>query len=241
MAPRFTFVLVHGAFTDASSWWPITLRLSGSGHRVFAPPVGLRSFADDCSYIQRFADRVAGPVILVGHGYGAAVASVAGAAPSVRGMVFVAGDALETGESIAELRALFPRSEVEDHLVATALRAESDEAGTEISVEVDRFAFLVAEGMAQDEAHVLAVSQRPLAQSALAERAPAIAWRQKPCWGVVAAADRAVHPDLQRYGYRRAHARRILELDGPHLLMRTHPAQITELLLTAMADIDDLS
>jgi hypothetical protein len=66
-------------------------------------------------------------------------------APSVRGMVFVAGDALETGESIAELRALFPRSEVEDHLDATALRAESDDAGSEISVEVDRFAFLVAE------------------------------------------------------------------------------------------------
>ena len=29
-----TVVLVHGAFLDASGWWPIVLRLLDGGHRA---------------------------------------------------------------------------------------------------------------------------------------------------------------------------------------------------------------
>ena len=238
MAPRFTYVLVHGAFTDASCWWPVTLRLLGDGQRVLAPPVGMRSFADDCAYIRCVIDRIEGPVILVGHGYGAAVAAVAGSSPTVAALVFVNGYVLDGGESIAELRDLFPRVDIDRFVVASLFRDEKDAVGTELSIDIDRFPSLVAMDLSDDEARVLAVSQRPIAVTALSERAQAAAWRVKPTWGIVSDRDSTIHPELQRFGCRRAQARRILELDAPHFVMRTHPALIVELLLEAASEID---
>lgn len=237
MALRFTFVLVHGAFTDASCWWPITLRLLGSGHHVLAPPVGMRSLTADCTYIRCIVDRLDGPVILVGHDYGAAVAGVAGSSPNVVGLIFINGYVLDGGESIADVRDLFPSAEIARHLVAALFREEDDSVGTEISVDIEQFPLLVAEGLPDEEAHVLAVSQRPIAVTALSTRAPHAAWRRKPTWGVVSDGDRTIHPDLQRFGCRRAQARRILELDAPHFVMHTHPAKIVDLLLEAATDI----
>jgi len=237
MAPRFTYVLVHGAFTDASCWWPITLRLLGDGHRVLAPPVVMRSFAGDCAYIRAVVERAEGAIILVGHGYGAAVAAVAGSSSSVAGMVFVNGYVLDGGESVMGLRDLFPRADIDRHLVASVFRDENESVITELSIDIGQFPFLVADGLSDDEAHVLAVSQRPIAVTALSERAPEVAWRHKPSWGVVSDGDRTIHPDLQRFGCRRARARRILELDAPHFVMRTHPSQIVDLLLEAAIDI----
>ncbi|MBZ4486960.1 alpha/beta hydrolase [Microbacterium sp. cx-55] len=236
MSSRVTYVLVHGAFTDASCWWPIALRLLGSGCRVLAPPVSMRSLADDGGYIRRIARGVEGPVILVGHDYGAAVVAVAGSASNVAGTVFVNGYVPDSGESIAELRDLFPAAEAIPHLVASPL-SDGQEC-TELSVDIDRFPLLVAEGVSDDEAQVMAVSQRPIAVSALTERAAAVAWRGLPTWGVVSAADRVIHPELQRFGCRRALARRILELDAPHLVMHTHPAPIVDLLLDAATEIE---
>ena len=233
MAPRFTYVLVHGAFTDASCWWPITLRLLGSGHRVLAPPVAMRSYAGDCAYLRCLVDRIEGPVILVGHGYGAAVASVAGASSNVVGLVFINGYVLDGGESVTELRDLFPQVEITRYLVATLFRDETDSVATELSVDIDQFPSLVADGVAEDEAQVLAVSQRPIAVTALSERAPSASWRHKPTWGVVSDADRTIHPDLQRFGCRRAQARRILESGRTAFVTRTHPAEIVDLLLEA--------
>lgn len=233
----FTYVLVHGAFTDASCWWPITLRLLGNGCRVLAPPVMMRSYVGDCAYIRCVVDRVEGPVILVGHGYGAAVAAVAGSSPNVAGMVFVNGYVLDDGESVAELRDLFPAADVDGHLVRSSFHAEDGSVGTEVSVDIERFPFLVAEGVSEDEAQVMAVSQRPIAVTALSERATGVAWRHKPTWGVVSDEDRTIHPDLQRFGCRRARARRMLELDAPHVVMRTHPGRIVDLLLDAAVDV----
>lgn len=237
MALPLTYVLAHGAFTDASCWWPITLRLLGSGQRVLAPPVAMRSFEADCTYIRCVVDRIDGPVILVGHGYGGAVAAVAGSASNVVGIVFINGYVLDGGESITELRDLFPSVDLTRGLVASLFRDDTGATGTELSVDIDQFPFLIAEGLSEDEAHVLAVSQRPIAVRALSERAPAAAWRHKPTWGVVSDGDRTIHPDVQRFGCRRARARRILELDAPHFVMHTHPAQIVDLLLEAAADI----
>lgn len=237
MAPPLTYVLVHGAFTDASCWWPITLRLLGSGHRVLAPPIMMRSYAGDCAYIRCVVDRIDGPVILVGHGYGGAVAAVAGASTQVVGLVFTDGYVLDAGENIAELRELFPRADIARHLVTALFRDERDTVGTELSIDIAQFPFLVAEGLSEDEAQVLAVSQRPISVATLSERAPAAAWRHRPTWGVVSLGDRTIHPDLQRFGCRRAQARRILELDAPHLVMRTHPTEIVDLLLDAAADL----
>lgn len=225
-----TVILVHGAFLDASGWWPVVLRLLDGGHRVLAPAVIGRSFRGDCDYIRSFVERVDGEVLLVGHGYGAAVITVAGEAINVTGLLFIAGYALERGESIDELCSLFAPVEASAHLVPAPFRDRGGVRRTELTVAPDRFAHLLAEGMPSDESGVLAVSQRPIADSVFTERALGAAWRTKPSWGVVATEDRLVDPQIQRWGYRRAGCRTVTAIDGPHLITQTHAADIVRLI-----------
>jgi len=237
MTARTTVVLVHGAFLDASSWWPIVLRLLGAGHPVLAPPLVGRSFAGDCDYIRTFVERIDGKVLLVGHGYGAAVITVAGDAANVCGLLFIAGYALERGESIGEMRDAFAPADVSLHLVPAMFHDDHGLPGTEVTVAVDEFPRLLAEGLPADEASVLAVSQRPISVSALTERARGEAWRGKPSWGVVSMEDRTIDPDLQRFGYRRAHCRDVVALAAPHLVTQTHAAAIVGFIESILREV----
>jgi len=69
LTPTPTIVLVHGAFGDASSWWPVYDRLAGDGHTVLAPPNPLRGIPYDASFTPSIIDQIEGPVMLVGHSY----------------------------------------------------------------------------------------------------------------------------------------------------------------------------
>src|SRR5215212_9490217 len=103
-----TVVLVHGGFADASFWAPVIEDLQGRNIPVLAPPNPLRGLASDAEYIASFVDQIDGPVLLVGHSYGGAVISVAGAATeNAVGLVYVAAFALDEGESFAEIFAEF--------------------------------------------------------------------------------------------------------------------------------------
>jgi pimeloyl-ACP methyl ester carboxylesterase len=103
-----TVVLVHGGFADASLWTPVIKDLQDHDVPVLAPPNPLRGLAHDAEYIANFVNQVDGPVLLVGHSYGGAVISVAGAStPNAVGLVYVAAFALDEGESFAEIFAQF--------------------------------------------------------------------------------------------------------------------------------------
>jgi len=65
----------------------------------------------DASYIANVADEIDGPVLLVGHSYGGAVITVAGSlAPNTLGLAYVAGFALDEGESTLDVSGRFRRS-----------------------------------------------------------------------------------------------------------------------------------
>jgi len=237
MAPSPTIVLVHGAFADASSWWPVTLRLLGADHAVLAPPVANQSLLDDAAYIRAYVEQIDGPVLLVGNGYGGAVITVAGTAENVVGLVYVAGYALEVGETVADLHSSFSGSAANPYLECGVFPDQLGRGTREISVRVDRFREYVAEGLPEDEMQVLAVSQRPVAELALLEAATDSAWRSKPTWGIVTGADKTIDPDLQRFAYARAAARSILELDAPHLVMQTHPVEVGRVITDALLEL----
>jgi pimeloyl-ACP methyl ester carboxylesterase len=104
-------------------------------------------------------------------------------------------------------------------------------------VRVDRFHEYLAADLPDDEMQVLAVSQRPVAELALLEAATESAWLSKPTWAIVAAADKIIDPELQRYTSTRAAARGILELDAPHLVMQTHPAEVEAVITGALEEL----
>ncbi|PPF54211.1 MULTISPECIES: alpha/beta fold hydrolase [unclassified Rathayibacter] len=235
--PAPTIVLVHGAFADAASFAPVTRILLDAGHAVRVPAVPNRSLLGDAEYLRSFVEQLDGPVLLAGHSYGGAVITVAGAAENVVGLVYLAAYALEEGESLGQLQGAFPDSDLPANLVYTPFPIDGAEPGTDVSVAVSAFPEVFAAGIDPAEAAVLAVGQRPLAALAFGEAAPVAAWRTRPSWGVVAAADRTINPDVERFGYRRAGVRSVVELDAPHLVMRSHPEEVARIIADAAAEL----
>jgi pimeloyl-ACP methyl ester carboxylesterase len=237
MSKNPTIVLVHGAFADASSWAPVTLRLIEGGHTVFAPPVFNRSLVADAAYIRSFVEQIDGPVILAGHSYGGAVITVAGVAENVVGLVYVSAYALDEGESLGQLQGGFPDSDLAANLVYAPYPIEGSDPGTDVSVKIEAFPAVFAAGVASEDANVFAVSQRPLSAIAFGEPASVAAWKTKPSWGIVSSADHTINPDVERFGYKRAGLRTVIEIDAPHLVMQTNPTEVAKFITEAIAEL----
>lgn len=232
-----TIVLIHGAFADAASFAPVTRILLDQGHTVRVPAVPNRSLLGDSAYIRSVVEQIDGPVLLAGHSYGGAVITVAGAADNVVGLVYVSGYALDEGESLGQLQGGFPDSDLAANLVYTPFPIEGAEPGTDVSVVVEAFPDVFAGGVDRAVSEVLAVSQRPLAALAFSEEAPVAAWKTKPGWGIVSTADHTINPDVERFGYRRAGLRSVIEIDAPHLVMQSHPAEVAKVIADAAAEL----
>ena len=233
-----TIVLVHGAFADASSWASVTRRLLDHGHTVLVPPVYNRSLAEDGASIRAFVEHIDGPVILAGHSYGGAVITVAGAAKNVVGLVFVSAYVLDEGENIGQLQGRFADPDLAAGLTYSHYPVPGKEDGTDVSVNIDEFPRLLAEGIVLKQAQVLAVSQRPLSAAAFGEPASVASWKTTPSWGIVSMADRAINPNVEQFGYERAGVRGVTEIDAPHLVMLTHPIEVAGVIEAAARETD---
>lgn len=232
--PTPTVVLVHGAFADASSWTGVIKELKNDGIRVIAPPNPLRGLASDAAYIASVAGQTDGPVVLVGHSYGGAVISVAGAAENVAGLVYVAAYVTEKGESLGELQDRYPLSPLGSNLTEWTYPVEGAEPAVEFTVEAEAFPEIFAADVPAAVTEVLAVAQRPLAAAAFTEKAATAAWHTKPSWALVAGADQAINPDVQRFGAERAGAT-VVELDGAsHAVAVSRPKEVADLIRDAV-------
>jgi pimeloyl-ACP methyl ester carboxylesterase len=226
-----TVVLVHGAFTDASSWRLLYRELAGDGVRITAPPNPLRGIGGgDAEYTKSVVAQIEGPVLLVGHSYGGALITAAGAADNVVGLVYVAGFAPDEGETLTALQSNFPATPAGAYFTPSAL----PDGGTDFFLEPRGFREAFAADLAESEASFMAISQRPLSAVALGEPAPAPAWRSKPSWGVLPTADRAIHPDLHRFSYDRMGAM-VTEVEGAsHAVMLSRPDVVGEVVREAV-------
>ena len=74
-----SIVLVHGAFSDGSSWKKVIPMLEDEGFTVTAVQNPLRSLAEDVATTKRVIEAQRGDVVLVGHSYGGAVITDAAA------------------------------------------------------------------------------------------------------------------------------------------------------------------
>src|ERR1700733_4776881 len=212
-----TIVLVHGAFTDASSWRRLYDDLTRDGLMVKATANPLRGIGFDADYTQTVIAQIDGPVLLVGHSYGGAVITAVGNADNVVGLVYDAGYAPDEGESLPELGSNFPASLAGPYLKPSAL----PEGGTEFTLDPSGFRDVFAADLPAEDAAFTPTAHRPLAAVAFTEPAPAPAWRSKPSWAVLPTADRAIHPDVHRFSYDRIGAT-VTKVEGAsHAVMHT--------------------
>jgi pimeloyl-ACP methyl ester carboxylesterase len=228
-----TVILVHGGFADASFWTPVIQRLQANGIPVLAPPNPLRGLASDAEYIASFVNQVDGPVLLVGHSYGGAVISVAGAStPDAVGLVYVAAFILDEGESFGEVFAGFPDTPLLTAVRPSTYPIANGETAVELSIAPELYQSAFAADLPSEVTEVLAVMQRPFA-AIFEDRAQAAAWKTLPSWAVVATADNAIHPDAERHMARRAGAETI-EVDASHSIALSQPGAVADLIQTAV-------
>jgi pimeloyl-ACP methyl ester carboxylesterase len=233
---RPTVVLVHGAFADGSSWNGVIERLQAEGIRVTAPAVPLRGISNDSAYIASLIDQTPGPVILVGHSYGGAIITNAATdADNVVGLVFVSGFAPDEGERLGEIE-----DGSKDSVLSTAqvpLRyptGEGQQTAVEIAVDPEKFHDAFAADLPEEQAAVMAATQRPVAESAFSEPNGEPAWKKLPSWAVVARGDKAAGADVVRSMAERAGAE-ITEAEGSHVIMVSKPQVVAEAILSALA------
>ena len=228
-----TVVLVHGGFADASFWAPVIEDLQAHDVPVLAPPNPLRGLAHDAEYVASYVNQIDGPVLLVGHSYGGAVISVAGAStPNAVGLVYVAAFALDEGESFGEIFAEFGETPLVGAVRPSSYPLADGETAAELTIAPDLYQEAFAADLSSDVTRVLAVSQRPFA-AIFDDRAEAAAWKTLPSWAVVATSDNAIPPDAERHMASRAGAQTI-EVDASHSIALSQPAAVAELIRTAV-------
>jgi pimeloyl-ACP methyl ester carboxylesterase len=217
-------VLVHGAFADGSCWSKVIPSLQAKGYNVVAVQNPLTSLANDVTAARRAIAQMDGPVLLVAHSYGGMVISEAGNDPKVAGLLYVAALVPEDGQTANQVNAMMPTTGIEKEFVVSA------DGFVTLSLQTvnDRF----APDASLEERRLIHATQVPLAASAGEEKVISAAWKSKPSWFIVAAQDKVISPDLERFKSKLIKATTI-ELNSSHVPMISQPKKVTDFIVSA--------
>ncbi|MFC9674886.1 alpha/beta fold hydrolase [Streptomyces sp. NPDC056949] len=225
-----TILLEHGAFADASSWNGVIARLHADGYPVVAAANPLRGPHTDATALRGVLDHIKGPKILVGHSYGGSVISEAAANdPEVKGLVYVAAFLPAPGESALELTNKYPGSTLPGALAPVPVTNPDGSKGTELYIQQNKFRHQFAADVSEAKSALAAAGQRPIAQSALEEKATVAAWKTIPSWDIVTTQDLNIPAAAQRFMAKRAHAR-TTEVAASHSVAVSHPGIVTRVI-----------
>lgn len=230
-----TIVLVHGAFADSSSWNRVIPILQQDGYTVVAAPNPLRGVRADADVVADVVRSIDGPVVLVGHSYGGSVISEAAEGlTNVKGLVYVAAFAPDTGETAIGLTGRFPGSTLGPAL-APPVRLTA--GGNDLYILQARFHDQFAADVPAPEARLMAAGQRPVAEAALSEASTAPAWKHLPSWFVYGDGDRNIPPVAMGFMAERAKSRQTVVVKGAsHVVMVSHAPEVARLIERAATD-----
>jgi pimeloyl-ACP methyl ester carboxylesterase len=229
MATRddLTIVLAHGAWADGSSWQKVIRGLRTVGLKSVAAPLPLTSLTDDVAALERTIDRVAGPVVLVGHAYAGGV--IGGTrAEKVKALVYVAALAPDEGETVADV---FYRTE--PHPKAPKL---APDAHGLIWLPEEAFSAAFAPYASAEEQSVLFAVQRPIAVPCISTKVGPPLWRDRPAWFLLAEADHMIVHENQRFMAERMRAR-VRSHPVDHTPIVTAPSAVVDIIREATAEV----
>jgi pimeloyl-ACP methyl ester carboxylesterase len=216
-------VLVHGAWADGSGWRGVYDILLKDGYNVTIVQEPETSFKEDVAATKRVLALQQGPSILVAHSYGGAVITEAGLDPSVAGLVYIAAHMPDAGENEADDGKRFP--------------SDLSKSGV-IKKTADGFTYLdpaqfheyFAADLTSEQAAFMARSQVFNFADNFKAVITAAAWRSKPSWALVAAADRTIHPDLERWYATRAKSHTVELKGASHSVYFSRPKEVAALI-----------
>lgn len=244
MVSANTFILVHGAFQDASGWAGVAERLTAAGHTAVAVTLPGRgdgrsagdvTMADYVAAVQVAIQNADGPVVLVGHSFGGMVISaVAEDNPSnIASLVYVAAYlpriGTKPGDSMQDLA-------MSDH--HGAWKQDSFVVAPDYSTASvnprDRGAIFANDAdAATAEAITSAMVDEPLAPMATPVTLTADRFGSVRTTYIVTLQDKAVSTDLQLTMIGRGSVQEAVPLETGHVPQITAPDALVEALIRA--------
>jgi pimeloyl-ACP methyl ester carboxylesterase len=222
-----SIVFSHGIWADASCFQKLIPTLQAEGHDVMAAQYGLDTLKGDVDATIRNFGRVSDPIVLVGHSYGGTVIMHAGVDSRVAALVYIAALGPDETETSQSLQAKFPTTEVFKNI---------DVADGRVWLKPGTGVPCFAGDLSSEEQGVVYATAYPPAVDLFIQTHEGIAWRSKPSWYIVAAEDRAVHPDLERFCAKRMGAKTV-ELKSSHVPMLSRPREVLEVIRNAAAAV----
>jgi pimeloyl-ACP methyl ester carboxylesterase len=228
VAPKVNVVLVHGAWTDGSSWSSVIPILLEKSIPVLAVQLPLTSIDDDTAVTERAIAGLAGPIVLVGHSWGGVAITQAGGDPKVAALVYIAAFAPKEGETGGDLVNAYDKP--------PALGTIVDDGHGFLRQTEQGMLENVGPDLPAADARVLAVTQGPLPASAFGNKVTKAAWRTKPSWYAISANDRVVNPQLQREFAKQMSAKTTV-LQSGHMSLLSHPVEVAGIIEAAVVSV----
>jgi pimeloyl-ACP methyl ester carboxylesterase len=227
MSPEnVSVVLVHGAWADGSSWAKVIAPLAAQGVSLLAAPIPLTTFAEDTAAVERTLERASGAVVLAGHAYAGAVIA-ATRSEKVKALVYVAALAPDEGETVADV---FYRAK--PHPLAPKLAPDNHGL---IYLPHEAFAAAFAQNASADELALLAAVQRPISPACISVPVNRPLWKDRPTWFLIAAQDRMIVHDTQRFMAERMRAR-VRSHPVDHAPIVTAPGLVVDIIREAIRE-----
>lgn len=221
-----TAVLVHAAWSDASSWGKVIQSLDRLGVHARAVQIPLTGLRHDAAAISRMLERIDGPIVLAGHSYGgAAITAISELPGNVTGLVYIAAMAPDEGETVGALLHRDP-----PHPDAPAPMADS---GGFLWLPLDAFAKAAAPDASAGETLLMGLTQRPISAVCLGEPMGPPAWKKARSWFLIAEKDRMISPVTQRFMAERMGAE-IRSLAVDHMPLASAPDTVTDSIMAAV-------
>ncbi len=219
-------VIVPDAFVDGSGWRVVHDILIHKGYHVQVVQERLASLDDDVTNTNEIIRQQDGPTLLVGHGYGGAVISVAGVRGKVAGLVYVAAVQPDVGETMTQLLNSAPEP-------SDDLRPTRD---GHIFFDMAKFGDDYAGDLSSNRTNYMAASQVQASVGSFGGLSLVAAWHNKPTYAVVATDDRFISPDLQRSMAKRAGAK-VTEIKASHAVYISQPEAVAAAIEKASTEI----
>ena len=148
----------------------------------------------------------------------------------------MAAFAPDEGETLGAVEAGSKDSVLNSALVPRQYPTADGGSATEFYIDPAKARDAFAGDLSDEQAALIAATQRPVAEAAFSEPNGPPAWKNLPSWAVVATGDKAAGTDVVRSMAERAGAT-ITEVEGSHVIMVSQPQAVTDVILEAVAAV----
>jgi len=221
---KTTVILVHGAWADGSNWGEVIPLLEKDGYDVIAVQNPLSSYAEDVANTRRVIEAQKNSVVVVGHSYGGAVITKAAlGATNVRALVYVAAFGPDEGENLQVLLEQYPSK------IGAAM---APDPGGYLYLDKTKFREAFAGDVSDRDLSIMSAAQKPINAQIFGQIYERPAWKEITSWYLLATADQAINPALQRMFAERMKAT-TREVKSSHVPFVSNPNVVADIITEA--------